>query len=245
MSLASLLPFVPELFRDLHVLVPRREEKAEAAYAWFVGDRRTDAVWALIQTTLPHTLPPAAIPLGTPAGTRSTQSERAQKIVLIGRNRDRLFAEREEVKGACTESPPMGFLRSIAAPGWSNGLPHPVQVISASFCISSLDEREAEDFLKEAQRTLCAEGILFWSDFFLPQSLALFTRYCEEYARQLSALGVPAGAQEMTAGGIASLLQKKNLMVLENALSCLTKSGFSNIELVAKRMNVAVLAAYK
>jgi len=207
-SLAELIPWVPELFRDLASLLPEPDEGDEEEHIWLFGERRVEIARAL-----------------------TAQSGRAcGKAALIDTERDRLFAEREALGTAC-----MGFLRDMQQPSWSTGLPRPVQGISASFCLSRLSAGEAEGFLREARLSLREGGVFFWIDFFLPQSLSLLARYQQELAKQ--APGLPANA-------IEALLRERNLLVLENALQSLTESRFSNVEIAAKRMNLAAIAAY-
>jgi hypothetical protein len=160
---------------------------------------------------------------------RSHVSGPPPNIVLAGDNPEELFAEKTALNTEC-----MGFLCDIQRPGWSGGLPRPVLAISASFCLSRLCARETQMFLREACHSLCPGGVLLWSDFFLPQSLDLLTIYQKEHADRIE-----------KSEAFEALLLKRDFILFEKAMQVLTENGFSNFEVAAKRMNLAVIAAYK
>jgi hypothetical protein len=157
----------------------------------------------------------------------------ARRIVLIGDDRGELFTEREELRAPC-----MGFLRDIHTPGWSKGLPRPAAAIAASFCVSRLSPGETGAFLQEVCASLAAGGVFFWIDFFLPQSLSLLAQYQKALAAHLD----PGAVDEKT---FNDLLRSRNLMLPEAAMPLLAQSGFGNMEIPAKRMLLAAIAAYK
>jgi len=202
--LADLLPWIPELFRDFAALLPDAADicSGEEGHIWYIGERRADLARAL----------------------RPDTQKKTGRTVLIGDNRDELFAERERLRGEC-----MGFLREIRTPGWSNGLPQPVQAIAASFCVSRLPASGAAAFLRETCASLAAGGVLFWIDFFLPQSLSILAQY----------------QKAMNENELDALLRERNPMLPEAAMPLLAKAGFGNMEIIAKRMCLAAIAAYK
>jgi hypothetical protein len=203
-NLADLLPWVPELFRDFAALLPDAAVcSGEKTHIWYIGECRADLARAC------------------------SPDDNSGRAVLIGDDRDELFAEREKLNSAC-----MGFLRNIHTPGWSNGLPRPAQAIAASFCISRLQPNEAAAFLKEVCASLASGGVFFWIDFFLPQSLSLMAQYQK-------ALTAAIDENEFDA-----LLRSRNLMLLETAMPLLAESGFGNVEIPSKRMLLAAIAAY-
>jgi hypothetical protein len=210
-NLTELIPWVPELFRDFAALLPHAENPE--GHIWYIGERRVDLAQAIGAFGI---------------------SRQAERTVLIGDDRDELFAERERLQSAC-----MGFLRDTRSRGWSQGLPHPVQAIAASFCISRLSSEETGVFLKEAYAQLPAGGVFFWIDFFLPQSLSLLAQYQRALAAQLPE--VHAIDEDM----LNAALHERNLMLPETAVPLLAESGFGNIEICAKRMHLAAIAAHK
>ena len=232
-NLSEFLPWIPELFRDIAAMLPRAEEQGAAAhteprgYAWLFGERRVDVARALC-----------------------APSAHTPNVVLIGEKREELFTEKNELSAEC-----MGFLRDIRRPNWSSGLPSPVRAVSASFCISSLSVHETQEFLQEACRSLRMGGVFFWSDFFLPQSLSLLTLYQREHAGYIknseakhanaAENGKPPPHSASSTEVFDTLLRERNLMLLENAIRTVTENGFGNVEIVAKRMNLAVIAAYR
>jgi hypothetical protein len=226
-NLADILPWIPELFRDFAALLPEAAEicPGEEGHIWYIGERRVDLAHALRAQRVPDT------------------RNKTGRTVLIGDNRDELFAERERLRGDC-----MGFLREIRTPGWSNGLPRPAQAIAASFCVSRFTASEAAAFLQEACASLAAGGVLFWIDFFLPQSLSILAQYQKALAEEFRAGTEENAAVPERASGADSfntLLRERNPMLPEAAIPLLAKAGFGNMEIIAKRMCMAAIAAYK
>lgn len=158
--------------------------------------------------------------------------------VLVGATADELYADRAQLDG----TPSMGFLRDPAKPGWSTGLPYPVHAIAASFLLSSLEQTARDSLVAEARAGLAADGYLVWADFFLPQTLELQKTYLDEQAARLAGAGLPDEA-----AGYPRLVREEHgqMVLLENAVSELYDAKFSNIEIIAKRMNVAVIVARK
>lgn len=154
--------------------------------------------------------------------------------VLLGTDRSALFLERDLLR----DIPSMGFLRNLDHAGWSNGLPYPVQAASLAFCLSALPDAARVSCIAELALKMPQDGILIWSDFFLPQTLDLQSCYLAEYARL-------ATEEDVTGFEESFVAEHPNPVLLETAINEVYHGGFANAEIISKRLGIAVLVAQK
>lgn len=165
------------------------------------------------------------------------------KPVIINKDKNLLI----KIKSQFKNKDMMGFLADIMEDTWSNDLPGNPGIIASFFGLSCVNEDRMRDLFREIFDILDKNGTFLWGDIFLPQSLDYLDLYRKEWAKRV----VIYENKNQSLTSMEAELKKYegemsfNLSLVNKSVDMLYEAGFSNVEIVYKWLNFAVLTAHK